>query len=78
MNAISYERGLPACFGFAPAGFSFYEPSQIEIPAPIQYQMAQEWRQFQLRDKGPDWYLWNALHAHEAYMRKRSWWVTFV
>ena len=76
MSAIHYDHGP---FAVVRQSFSFFEQPQIEIPAPIKYQQAQEEREWLLRDKGPDWYLWNALTAHHFYlMKKTEWWRTFV
>jgi hypothetical protein len=77
MSVIWNDSRVPLWLGPAPS-FSFFEQAQIEIPAPIKYQHAQEYRVWLLRDKGPDWYLWNALMARKFYLRKREWWQTIV
>jgi hypothetical protein len=77
MSVIWHEGSVPSWLA-PPPKFSFFEPSYIEIPAPEKYHIAQKWREFQLRDVGPDWYQWNAYWAHRFYMSKREWWQTFV
>ena len=78
MSVISHDRGLPGCFGFAPAGFSFFEQAVIEIPAPIKYQIAQEFLQYIQRDFGPDFRYNVSKRAHEVWIAKRPWYCTMV
>lgn len=77
MSAILHEGSVPSWLGPS-VSFSFFEQAQIEIPAPIKWEYAQKWRQFQLKDVGPDWFQWNHYWAHRFYMSKREWWQTFV
>ena len=77
MSAIRHDQDMLQAF-MGIQSFSFYEQPQIEIPAPVKWEYAQKYRQFQLRDVGPDWFQWNHYWAHRFYLSKREWWQTVV
>lgn len=77
MSAIWHDSGLPSFLGVPPS-FSFYEQAVVEMPAPISYQVAQQYLRFVQRSFGENFRYECARRAHEVYQRKRPWWVTVV
>lgn len=77
MSAIWHDSKLPSFLGVPPS-FSFYDQAQIEEPAPIEYSLAQQYRHFIQKDFGPNFHYDVGKRAHEVYLSKREWWVTFV
>jgi len=75
MSAIWYENPIPAYWGVIP-GLSFYDQAIIEVPAPVKYQVAQEFKHRIELQFGPDWHYYICKQAHEVYLSKRPWWVT--
>lgn len=77
MSAIWHDSGLPS-FLAPRVAFSFYDQAQVEQPAPVSYQIAQEYRQFVQQPLGASFHWEVARRAHEVWLIKRPWWISVV